>query len=216
MNGNCLHGHPWSENLVIRQSGKRYCRECDRNRSKRNHERKAQAVIAAGTTCACGCGAAVRVRYVTGHQNTSRAIPAIDRLMAKVQINEASGCWEWIAGMKGDGYGAFGKTRSHRAAYELLKGPVPEGLELDHTCRNRKCCNPVHLEPVTHRVNVLRGEGIAAKRAKQTHCVNGHEFNEPNTYLYGIYRFCKTCRRDKGTRWQRKKRAQQQEAVPTE
>lgn len=202
----CKHGHPWASNLVIRKTGKRMCRQCDRDRCKRVRLREAEAVRNSGATCGCGCGAGVTGQFVMGHQNRKRIVPAIERLMKKIRIDESSGCWVWIAGMKGDGYGAFGKTRAHVAAYTLIKGIVPSGLELDHTCRNRACVNPDHLEPVTHQVNVLRGEGVAAKRARQAHCVNGHEFTEENTYRFGRYRFCRICRREKSLRWARKKR----------
>ena len=72
-------------------------------------------------------------------------------------------CWEWTAGKKKDGYAFLGIGRGnvygHRFSWELHHGPIPEGLELDHLCRNRGCVNPAHLEPVTRRTNVLRGVG---------------------------------------------------------
>jgi hypothetical protein len=70
-------------------------------------------------------------------------------------------CWEWTAARKNGGYGSFaigrGNVYAHRFAYEMLVGPIPGGLELDHLCRNRGCANPDHLEPVTRQINVLRG-----------------------------------------------------------
>lgn len=73
------------------------------------------------------------------------------------------GCWEWTAAKAGQGYGYFwkdgGLRRIHRVVYEELRGPIPSGLDLDHTCRNRACCNPAHLEPVTRTVNLRRGAG---------------------------------------------------------
>jgi hypothetical protein len=70
-------------------------------------------------------------------------------------------CWEWTAARKNGGYGSLaigrGNVYAHRFAYEMLVGPIPTNLELDHLCRNRGCANPAHLEPVTRRVNVLRG-----------------------------------------------------------
>lgn len=116
-----------------------------------------------------------------------------------------SGCHEWGASLGGHGYGQFyfgmvdGRRKmmlAHRFAWEQLNGPVPSGLELDHLCRNRRCVNPGHLELVTRRENCLRGEGIPAKRARQTHCVNGHEFDPTNTYIYKDgTRNCRACRR---------------------
>ena len=91
-------------------------------------------------------------------------------------------CWIWQAGTT-DGYGRFNKKYSHRISYELYNGKIPEGLELDHLCRNRLCVNPNHLEAVTHRVNILRGNGISAKHAKKTHCPQGHEYSGNNLYV---------------------------------
>lgn len=77
---------------------------------------------------------------------------------------------------------AAGKKMAHRVAYNLLFGPDPDGLEPDHLCRNPGCVNPSHLEWVDHKENVLRGESPFALRARQTHCVNGHEFTPENTF----------------------------------
>lgn len=82
---------------------------------------------------------------------------------------------------------------SHRVAYELAKGPIPPGLQLDHLCRNPRCCNPEHLEPVTCRENVLRGVGIPAQRARMTHCDRGHELTPENIVPSAGYRRCRTC-----------------------
>lgn len=84
---------------------------------------------------------------------------------------------------------------SHRYSYEELIGPVPTGLTLDHLCRNRACVNPSHLEPVTHRVNILRGESPSAKNAVKTHCPAGHRLAGEHLYIRpatGV-RACYTC-----------------------
>lgn len=105
------------------------------------------------------------------------------RFWAKV---DASGdCWMWTAGQSSTGYGGFRfEDRwqgAHRVAYTLLVGPIPEGYELDHLCRVRRCVNPDHLEPVLHRENVVRGLGPVHQRAKTT-CKRGHPFDAANTY----------------------------------
>lgn len=126
---------------------------------------------------------------------------ALESFWAKVEKTET--CWNWLAALT-NGYGHLhwqGKDKlAHILSYELLVGPVPEGLELDHKCRNTRCVNPEHLEPVTHRVNVIvRGVGPFAKRARQTHCLRGHAFTASNTYIHRSrrVRICRTCHRDR-------------------
>lgn len=98
----------------------------------------------------------------------------------KVDTGEGLGCWRWLGGQHQDtGYGtvSFGnRTRlAHRVAYELGIGPIPAGLDLGHLCRVRLCVNPYHLEPVTERENILRGETLAAFNAAKTQCKRGHD-----------------------------------------
>lgn len=83
--------------------------------------------------------------------------------------------------------------RAHRFAYELHKGPIPKGLEIDHLCRNTLCVNPNHLEAVTHRENVRRGTSPTARNAMKSECKRGHPLDEKNTYLDGTGRKCKKC-----------------------
>lgn len=97
-----------------------------------------------------------------------------------------TGCWLWTGAPTRDGYGAAsvnGRTRpAHCAVYEAHRGRIPFGLVLDHTCRNRLCVNPDHLDPVPRRVNTLRGTSPAAYFDMRTHCDRGHEFTPANTY----------------------------------
>ena len=124
-----------------------------------------------------------------------------DRFWSKVAQSGKSECWPWLAYRKANGYGTFylkGRTcLAHRVAYELEVGPIPHGLVIDHRCRNRSCVNPTHLEPVTHRVNILRGQSPSARFSGVTECIHGHEFTPDNTYVRkdGKGRMCKTCRR---------------------
>jgi hypothetical protein len=98
----------------------------------------------------------------------------------------STGCIEFTGGGC-RGYGRVyrdGRTvSSHRASYELVRGPVPAGLQLDHLCRNPPCVNPAHLEPVTSRENTMRGDTIPARNAAKTHCQRGHPYEGDNLYV---------------------------------
>ena len=119
------------------------------------------------------------------------------RFDAKWMPEPNTGCWLWTAAANGRGYGTFwseGKNvLSHRYAYERWVGPIPDGLQIDHLCRVRNCVNPGHLEPVTSRENTLRGETVGAANASRTHCPQGHEYDEKNTYVWRSERYCRTC-----------------------
>lgn len=107
-------------------------------------------------------------------------------------------CWEWTGTKLKTGYGIFDHRCAHRIAWELERGPIQRGLVIDHLCRNRSCVNPDHLEPVTQRQNLLRGDTFVARNAAKTHCQRGHEFTRENTYYApkGGSRHCQTCRRE--------------------
>ncbi|SRR6266576_146239 len=86
----------------------------------------------------------------------------------------ATGCWLWQGPLSPNGYGRIGKEYAHRAMYEILIGPIPHRMTIDHLCRVRPCVNPDHMEIVTRGANVLRGVGLSAMEARQTHCIRGH------------------------------------------
>ncbi len=113
----------------------------------------------------------------------------------------AEGCWIWtgaFGGSKGN-YGVLVLARSnryaHRVMYELLVGKILRGLTLDHLCRRPRCVNPDHLEAVTHRENVLRGESPPANQARRTHCIRGHALEGDNLRIYRGARRCRACAR---------------------
>lgn len=125
--------------------------------------------------------------------------PVADRFWSKVTGGDVSACWNWSgASNPRTGYGNFniGDRRyvlPHRFAYEALRVDVPEGLQIDHLCRNRLCVNPWHMEPVTPSVNVRRSSNAAALNINRAVCRKGHPFTEENTYRSGAYRKCRAC-----------------------
>lgn len=143
--------------------------------------------------------------------------PLLDRFAEKIALTD-SGCIEWIASHNGVGYGTLttnrygGKVLAHRWSYEYHVGPIPAGLELDHLCRNRACVNPEHLEPVSHRVNTLRGTAPTAVNAAKTHCLRGHPFSGDNLHITPKgKRECRACHRDR-ERARYRRKTQEREA----
>lgn len=107
-------------------------------------------------------------------------------------------CWIWRGGIESNGYGVVvrdgHRKQAHRFTYETLGGSIPAGLTLDHLCRNHPCVNPHHLQPVTHRVNILRGQGLAAQEARRIRCPQGHLYDLLNTRIEdGGRRHCRAC-----------------------
>jgi HNH endonuclease len=122
-----------------------------------------------------------------------------------------SGCWNWIGYVNDNGYGIFSinnkQYRAHRVSYEIYTSSVPLSLDLDHLCRNRRCVNPNHLEPVTRKVNLMRSEtaclsgGMSTARKKMSNnfCNRGHQYTKENTRIRVDHkgrrsRVCRTCR----------------------
>lgn len=175
-------------------------------------------MVEKGTCSEEGCFRVVKARTLCGlhyerHLRSGQPWPMADgrtikastleRLFRYTTITE-SGCWEWCGATDKDGYGfisigskATGANRPyrvHRVGYELMVGPIPDGLEIDHLCFNRACWCPDHLEPVTTLENVRRQR----RWANRTTCDNGHPVTEENTYVYpdGLHRRCRICRRE--------------------
>ena len=129
-----------------------------------------------------------------------------------LKVDKGSGCWEWLGHKTQGGYGVYpfeGRTHTaHRLSYRFAKGPIPTGLEIDHLCRNHGCVNPDHIEAVTHRVNMVRGNTFIAAKVGQTHCIHGHLFNEKNTYIKpNGTRMCRSCSASRAKRRRDRRKA---------
>ena len=147
------------------------------------------------------------------HGSVERSyVPESERFWSKVDKLDSTGCWQWIGTFYSNGYGMFAKARNgskrpsfalaHRYSYEAAHGAIPGGLVLDHLCRNRGCVNPDHLEPVTVRENLLRGEGFIGKQYRITHCLRAnHPLFGENLYITPDgERACRECRREASRR----------------
>jgi hypothetical protein len=133
-----------------------------------------------------------------GHLVRLKDVPP--RIRAHITIDAESGCWVSARNIDKDGYSRINGEGVHRIVWRLLIGPIPPGRVLDHVkargCRWNACCNPAHLEPVTHRTNVLRGRSFAAVNARKTRCDHGHDYDLFNTYIRPDgHRDCRACGR---------------------
>lgn len=147
--------------------------------------------------CKCGCGKRAKEGnvFLRGHSGGRRR-NVLERFWSS--ITDTGDCWIWTGAQDGRGYGSFamwvrpGKVsllKAYRFAYELVRAvEIPEGMQLDHLCRNRICVNPAHLQVVTQQENIRRGE-----KPNRTHCVNGHPYDDKNTARYAHGRTCRAC-----------------------
>lgn len=168
--------------------------------------------MTSGALCECGCGEITSIvrdtdsrrgllagqprRFIHGHRGRlpQRRGPQRRETAALfwqyVQPEPNSGCWIWSGARNNMGYGILGVDRTHRIAYTLLRGPIPDGLVLDHLCRIRCCVNPWHVEAVQQSVNVQRG----ARAHYGDRCRHGHA-PEDMRYRPGGSRYCAVCNR---------------------
>lgn len=139
------------------------------------------------------------------------------RYWSKIRVEGKHWIWTAARGSRDSKYGRFkweGKVRpAQQVSYTILVGMIPAGKVLDHTCEHTLCVNPRHLVVATHRENILRGTSPSAKHARKTHCVNGHEFTNANTYRRpGGGRACRECRRERGQVYNESHREQRAQA----
>lgn len=140
-----------------------------------------------------------------------RVARSTEGFWALVDKRGPSDCWRWLGPLNTAGYGRYWShpyVASHRFSWVQTNGPVPDGLQLDHLCRNRACVNPAHLEPVTRRENILRGVSPVAENARRDRCGQGHEFDAENTYVWQGHRMCRICRAARKRRYRAAARAE--------
>jgi len=126
---------------------------------------------------------------------------SLDRVLARVSVTPF-GCWEFTGYRLDSGYGRAAMDGqlwlTHRLVWTLLVGDIPAGRELDHLCKNKPCCNPEHLEPVTRGENIRRGPQVGIKAARErakTHCPASHPYDDANTYWTRQgHRQCRKCK----------------------
>jgi hypothetical protein len=186
--------------------------------------------------CDCGCGQPTTVatqtnnregrikgqptRFIVGHTNIPRPRRSLEeRFHAKFEKGAPDECWLWQGAIKDTGYAALsrggqgeGIVYAHRLADELDGREIPEGMVVDHLCRNRACVNPAHLEVVTHQVNIRRGEAPSIVIARTGICTRGHVIADDYEERGNGKRACRKCiritNRDASRRYREKKRAE--------
>lgn len=145
-------------------------------------------------------------------------IPAPLRFWPKVNKNgpipeyrpDLGPCWLWT-GCLATGYGRFlddnhKVVQAHKFSLVLANGcEPPADLDIDHLCRIRSCVNPTHLESVTRRINLLRGQTIVSAQTKRSSCPHGHPLTGANVYHWRGHRTCKACRLRRNREWVRRR-----------
>lgn len=124
----------------------------------------------------------------------------LGRIASRISVTDG-GCWECAYALDSSGYPQVSYLSrmelTHRVMFVAAKGVIPTALQIDHLCRNRKCCNPDHLEAVSPRENGLRGDTIQARNAAVTHCPHGHAYGPDNAFpsdlKRGKFRRCRAC-----------------------
>jgi len=223
----CIHGHAYTPENTYHNPGEkgRRCRTCMRlfsatTRARARQDRSSGDVMQSPClNCGRMFGAADLSQRFCSHScyHAYRTDPraVIERLKSRVIVDAVSDCWVWQGSKATGGYGSAGhRGRTvlvHRLMWQLVRGPIPEGLTLDHLCRNTACCNPAHLEPVTNRENILRGSSFAAVNARKTHCKHGHALTPENTYRGAKGRICRTCQGEQWRAWDNEHREHRQE-----
>lgn len=136
------------------------------------------------------------------------------RVRRRIGYRYQTQCWPWLGALFVRGYGQLRDNDTQRVGhasryvYQRLVSAIPDGLELDHLCRQHDCVNPSHLDPVPHRINVLRGESPSAQNARKVACKHGHPFSPENTRIVAASRrVCKQCRRVANRAYKQRRRA---------
>jgi len=166
----CRRGHQMTEANTMSRGR---CRECERTIERARREARAAAE---GRTLP-------PQRYRFDIIQSGRKI-SLGQFWAKVDKSSGSGCWLWTGRLNRSGYGQmFDGPSAHRVSYEIAKGLIPDGLELDHLCCTPACVNPDHLEPVT------RDENARRRAERNVTCKNGHPWSPETTYIWkGVIR----------------------------
>ena len=132
----------------------------------------------------------------------------IKRVLSRITVNN-QGCWEWKSPLHDGGYATMSVDDKsqyiHRLIYEYYHGQIQSDLQIDHLCRNRKCVNPIHLELVTQKENIMRGKGVGVLNSLKTQCPKGHPYTKENLIMYKDgSKKCRICHNERQKQYQRK------------